>query len=34
LWIGLRALSVDWNQDFWAGRQQCSFAGAGIQSGN
>lgn len=25
LWIGLRALTVDWNQDFWTGRQQGSF---------
>lgn len=30
LWIGLRALTVEWNQDFWAVRQQRSFAGAGI----
>lgn len=25
LWIGLRALTVDWNQDFWTGRHQGSF---------
>lgn len=29
LWIG-RALTVEWKEDFWAGRQQRSFAGAGI----
>lgn len=34
LWIGLRALTVDWNQDFWNGRPQCSFAGAAIECGN
>lgn len=34
LWIGLRALTVDWNQDFWTGRPQNSFAGAGIACGN
>jgi len=34
LWIGLRALTVDWNQDFWTGGQRCSFAGPGIESGN
>lgn len=34
LWLGLRALTVDWNQDFWTGRPQCSFAGAGIECGN
>lgn len=34
LWIGLRALTVDWNQDFWIGRQQGSFFCPGIGSGN
>jgi hypothetical protein len=30
----LRAFTVDWNQDFWAGRQQYSFACPGIEHGN
>jgi hypothetical protein len=34
LWIGLRAFTVDWNQDFWTGGQHYSFAGPGIESGN
>jgi hypothetical protein len=29
LWIGLRALSVQWDSDFHTGQQQYSFAGAG-----
>jgi hypothetical protein len=29
LWIGLRALTVQWDSDFHTGQQQYSFAGVG-----
>jgi hypothetical protein len=29
LWIGLKALSVQWDPEFHAGAQQYSFAGSG-----